>query len=228
MSALAAILFVIAWGLIDWRHFLRIAATSRGDAAVCLGTFVATLIAPLAYAVFIGIILNLALYLRKAGQLHMNELVQAAGGRYIERPISDRGGGQRVVFLQVEGDLFFALADELEDRLTALANSPVRAVVLRLKRTHSLDSTVLEVLERFVRQMHARGAHVVLCGLRPELRSRIDAFGLSALIGEANLFDTGIGIFTSAKQALQRARELVQASLDADGLEDDGQWDWNI
>ncbi len=215
MSALAAIMFVIAWGLIDWHHFLRIAATSRGDAAVCLGTFLATLVAPLAYAVFIGIVLNLALYLRKAGRLHMNELIQAPGGRYLERPIGERGdrgggGGQKVMFLQIEGDLFFALADELDDRLTALARSPVRVVVLRLKRTHSVDSTVLDVLERFIRHMHDRGGHVVLCGLRPQLRERLDAFGISALLGDANLFDTGIGIFTSAKQALQRAHELTR------------------
>lgn len=216
MSSIAAILFVIAYGLVDWRYFRRVARTSRGDFAVLAGTFLATLLMPLAYAVFVGIALNLALYLRKASQLHMLEMIDTPAGPFIERPVSDRHGSRRVMFLQLEGDLFFGLADELSDRLSALGRSGVRVVVLRLKRTHSIDSTVLGVLEDFVHQMRDRDAHVLLCGVRPELKVRLDAYGLTTIIGNDHVFPTGVGVFSSAKLALQRARELVQDSIDAE------------
>ena len=190
----------------DWRYFRRVARTSRGDFAVLIGTFLATLLVPLAYAVFVGIALNLALYLRKASHLHMHEMVDTPAGPFIERPVSDRHGSRRVMFLQLEGDLFFGLADELGDRLSALGRSGVRVVVLRLKRTHSIDSTVLSVLEDFVKQMRDRDAYVLLCGVRPELKERLDAFGITALIGDEHTFEVGYGVFSSAKRALQRAR----------------------
>ncbi|MFA9478303.1 SulP family inorganic anion transporter [Phycisphaerales bacterium AB-hyl4] len=232
MTAIAAVLFVIAWSLIDWAYIRRLLHSQRADAMVCLGTLVATLIVPLAYAVFIGIFLNIALYLRRASQLHIAEMVRTPGGPFVERPVRDRAGQKKVMFLQVEGDLFFGLADELQDRLTSVANSGARVVILRLKRTHSLDATVLSVLERFVQQMQRKGGHVLLCGLRPELYDRLKAFGLVKLIGEDNVFPAEYGVFTSAKRAMHRAKILVGASLDVDRelteVEETEEWAYEI
>jgi len=115
LASLAAVLFVVAYALVDWRHILRIVRTDRADAAVCLITLTATLIAPLKYAVFIGVLLNLALYLRKASQLQLVEMLPTAEGPYRERDF--KAGRERppVVLLQLEGNLFFALADELHE-----------------------------------------------------------------------------------------------------------------
>ncbi|HEY8667851.1 MAG TPA: sodium-independent anion transporter [Tepidisphaeraceae bacterium] len=149
-------------------------------------------------------------------------MVHLPGGRqFIERPLADRTGRQKVLFLQVEGELFFGVADELSDRLLPLLRSEVRVVIFRLKRTHSIDSTVLSVIENFTRDLQQRGGHIILCGVRPELMRVIKAYGLLSLIGRENVFEAGIGIFSSAKQAIARARILVGASIDASHLEDD-------
>ena len=221
MAAIAAILFVVAYGLIDWPYFLRIARSNRGDAAVCFGTFWATLFFPLAYAVFVGIFLNLALYLKRASQLHMTEMVQSTQGPFIERPLRTRSRQRDVVFIQLEGDLFFGLADELRDKLSELSASGVRVVILRLKRTHSIDATVLSVLEAFTHQMHARQAHVILCGIKPELMQCLEGYGVVRQLGQDNVFATGFGVFASAKQALKRARQLIGESIDIEGFDVD-------
>lgn len=222
LPALAAILFVIAAGLIDWRYFRRLLRSERADAAVCLGTFVATLSLPLAYAVFVGIFLNLALYLRRASQLHMAEMVPTKAGSYVERPLKTREGGHGdVIFIQLEGDLFFALADELQDRLTDLSIGGYRVVIFRLKRTHSIDATILAVLEAWCRHMNEQGRHVLLCGVKEELLDKLRTYGLVDVIGRANVFAAGFGVFTSAKAALQRAREILGSSIDEEGLDQD-------
>ena len=221
MASLAAILFVIAYGLIDWRTFRRMARTSRADAIVCAVTFLATLFVPLEYAVFLGVLLNIALYMRRASHLHMNEMVRARGGPFQERPVTDRAGKSAVVFLSLEGDLFFGVADELQAQLTKVAGSGVRVIILRLKRTHMIDATVLDVLYQFAVNMTERDGYLLLCGVRPELHDRMRAYGLSAAVGEANIFETQFGVFASAKAALRRARDLVGRSIDLDVLVDD-------
>lgn len=218
LSCLAAVLFVIAAGLVDWRYMLRIARTNPADAGVCFTTFAATLLVPLEFAIYVGVFLNIGLYLRQASRLHIAEMVRSPGGPFVERPIADRRGGASVMFLQLEGDLFFGVADELQDRLTRLANSEVRVIVLRLKRTLSLDSTVLGVLQQFAMTMKERDKHVVLCGVKEETVRRMQAFGLVDAIGQENVFQTQYGVFTSAKQALARARHLVGQSIDTSGL----------
>lgn len=224
-ATLAAVLIVIAVGLIDWPTLRRIGRTSRGDLAVAVVTFAATLLAPLEYAVFIGIFLNIALYLRRASKLHLAEVVPTAGGPFLERPILDRSGERQVVFLQLEGELFFGVADELQDQLAAVQRSGARVVILRLKRTHSIDATVLHVLETFAAEMRRRGGHVLLCGVRDELMRRLKGYGLIDQLGRENVFAASIGVWSSAKRALKRARELVGRSIDETGFEDDEEAD---
>ncbi len=221
LSALAGVLFVIAWGLIDWRYMMRIARSSQSDAAVCLTTFIATLVAPLEYAIFIGILLNIGLFLRKASRLHLNRMVHKEGGPFVEMPIHDRVGHEQVLFLQLEGDLFFAVADELQDRLQVILDSPVTVVIFRLKRTHMIDTTVLDVLEDFVEDMKRRNRHVILCGVKTELMRILQRYGLVGLIGRDNVFPAGDNVFSSAKAALNRARELVARSIDLKPIQDE-------
>ncbi len=220
-AALAGLLFVIAVGLIEWSYIPRVLKASRPDALVCGITFAATLFVPLEYAIFTGIFLNIALYLRQASRLHVMEMVPGkSGSAFQERELTDRSGGTQVIFLQVEGDLFFGVADELRDRLAHLSRegSGVKVVVFRLRRTHSIDSTALYVLEQFTRDMQARRGHVILCGVRPDLTPVIRNFGLLKLIGQENFFETGLGVFASAQEALQRARQLAGVSIDLAGI----------
>ncbi len=218
LASLAAVLFTIAYDLIDWRTIRRVVRTSRSDASVCLATFAATLTIPLVYALFLGVLLNIALYLRRASRLHLAEMVSHGDDperpQFIERPLVpagevDEDAQQAVVFLQLQGDLFFGLADELEARLSELAASRTRVVIIRLKRTLSIDSTVLAVFERFAAAMADVGGHVILCGVHPELTTTLRAYGIIDRIGEDCFFEATPGVFASAERALERARQLA-------------------
>jgi hypothetical protein len=95
-----------------------------------------------------------------------------------------------------------------------------------------IDSTVLSVLDRFARNMRDRDKFVVLCGIREELMTSFTQYGLVSVVGEENVFPTSFGVFTSAKQALRRAQQLVNRSLDTRDypldLEDDQGWAYEI
>jgi len=219
MACLAAILLIIAFNLIQWREILRTVATNREDAIVCLTTLVATLIAPLEYAIFIGVFLNIALFVRRSSRLQMIQMVTTGPdhNQFIEEPIRDTQGQQSVLFLQMEGNLFFGVADELEDRLSRVAGQQVPVVIIRLKRTSAIDSTVLHVMEQFIRQMQSQNGHVLLCGVKPDLYAQLKAYGLVDLLGEKAVFPASHDVYSSARQALAYARTLTgdQAELKA-------------
>lgn len=218
-AALAGVLFVVAYGLFEFRHFFRLMKADRSDSAVFAVTFLATILLPLQYAVFIGIFLNIAFYLRTSAKLHIAEMIATDTGGFMERPVYDKASGERrVIFIQLEGELFFAIADQLRDQLAGMMRSGVRVVVMRLKRCHSIDGTVLDVLENFVRDMKQRDRHVLLCGVRPEVMRTLRSYGLLEQIGKDNVFAAEQGVFTSARRALQRARTLVGVSIDTSDI----------
>lgn len=219
MASIAAILFPIAWGLIDLDYVRKLRHSNRADLWVCVATFMATLALPLEIAVFTGVFLTLALYLRRARQLYITEMVggdddprQPAG--WTERPLRANAAcdpRRAVSFLQIEGNLFFASADDLQDRfIRVLAQKDVRVLILRLKRTHMVDATVMHTIESFAQQMGGEGRHLILCGLRPRMRERMIAFGLGQVVGQDNLIVSGEKPFDAARAAVKRAHELVE------------------
>ncbi|MBB6431148.1 SulP family inorganic anion transporter [Algisphaera agarilytica] len=229
MTSIAAILFVIAYGLIDLDYVRRIAKSNPADHLVCIGTFVATLILSLEIAVFVGIFLTIALYLQRARQLYITEMVRTPGvaSGFIERPLkgdkpqsicgegdADHDADPDIVFLQVEGNLFFAAADDLQDRFNDLLASDARAVILRLKRTHMVDATIMHVIEQFNRQMKKADRHLILCGLRPRMYDRMREYGLVDDLGEENVIVSDNEPFSAAKAAVERARLLVGPKAD--------------
>jgi SulP family sulfate permease len=229
-AAMAGVLMVVAWGLLELGYFFRIYRADRSDALVFAVTFFSTILLPLQYAVFIGILLNIAFYLRTSSRLHIAEMIQTETGSFIERPIYDRAGERKIIFLQLEGELYFAIADQLQEQLSTIGRSGVRVVVMRLKRCHSIDATVLYVLDQFTADLKRRGGHVILCGVRPEALKVIRAYGLDRTIGTDNIFPSDSGIFTSAKKALARARQLVDTSIDASRfkIDEEGELTYDI
>ncbi len=229
LAALAAILLVVAVKLVDMPNIVRVIRTSRSDGLVLVATFLSALLLPLAYAIYFGIFLNIAIYLRQAGQLHLAELVETADGAFHERTYELTGeSAQDVLFLQIDGSLFFAVVDDLSDRLDAIVKSKVQVVVLRFKRVHHIDANALFALERFVEAMHGSGGHVILCGIRPELAKRMDSFGATKLIGEANIFLESDNLHEGAKQALARARTIIASHEAAVAPDEPTEWMYNI
>ncbi|NDB00813.1 MAG: SulP family inorganic anion transporter, partial [Betaproteobacteria bacterium] len=69
-AAMAGILFVVAWGLIDFRHIREIIQAGRQESAVLAVTFVATLTLQLEFAIYAGVLLSLMLYLHPRCKAH--------------------------------------------------------------------------------------------------------------------------------------------------------------
>jgi len=220
MSALAAILFVIAYGLVDYRYFRRTFRYSRHDAAVCVITFLSTLLLPLQYAVFVGVFLNIGMYPQQVSKLRIAEVIapeDSEQGPFTEHPVTDETGKKQVVFLALEGDLFFPMAQDLSERLTRIEASGARVVILRLTRTFSMDASVLDAIYDFVEKMKHRNGHVVFCGLQAPVREMLDEYGIVRFVGEDNVFLRGSKVLHSSRQALQRARALlVESEADDD------------
>ncbi len=188
---------------------VRRAIRTRGDAAVMVATFVATLWIDLVQALYLGVFLSLALLVRRAGRLQMMEIVRAGGGRFREIALDERSGTMPAVLLHIEGDLNFAVASELSDRMREIAERGARVVVLRLKRARHLDATVLEALRQTFAEMRARGITVVLCGLTDEVAALLEASELAAVLGPEGLLRAGPRLFEGFERALLQARKLL-------------------
>jgi SulP family sulfate permease len=208
-ACLGAVVVWIGVRMFDLGRARWVFRWSRADGLVLVCTWAATLLVPIQYAIYFGVVLSLAMLVRRVGALHLVEMVEATPGTFREIEIDDDTGKSAVVLLQLEGDLFFGVVEELEERLGRIAANGARAIVVRMKRAHAIDATAAEALAAFAARYRAAGGRILLCGLKADRLDQIRRSQLGEALGADNLLATTPRPFASVRQALDLARRSV-------------------
>lgn len=162
-SALAALLIVIAYELIDFKLLKICFRTTKRDASVLIVTCVACLFLQLDMALFIGIALSLVLYLRLAANTIVLEYAFTEKGHF--RPIDSEHKrlDSRIRIINMEGNLFFGSIDSLQRELEdIIKNEEVRSIILRFNNVHHLDASICHYLELLAINLMKQGKSLYL------------------------------------------------------------------
>jgi len=170
VASMAAILFLVAWGLIDFHHIATIARASRGEAGVLAATFLATLILHLEMAILAGIMLSLLLYLRRTSRPALRSIVPDPASP--QRRFRERRPGEaecpQLQMLRIEGSLYFGAVDHVAEYLHQIEERrPAQKHLLVLaKSMNFVDVAGAELLAREARRRRERGGGLYFYGLR--------------------------------------------------------------
>ena len=66
--AIAGLILFVAWRLIDFRQIAYFITTSRAEAAILAATFITGVVTQIDFAIFVGVIASLALFLYRSSQ----------------------------------------------------------------------------------------------------------------------------------------------------------------
>ena len=213
--ALAGLLLVTAARLVDFKRLIYTLKASRYDAGLVIVTAFTGVAIDLDKSVLLGVILSILLFVPRAAKLKAKELIVAP-----ERVVRERVPGDPVdpsiIIYDLEGELFFGAAPELDRYLVALhqriaddPNGPVKFVVLRLKRVRHPDVVCIERIEHFLREETARGVTILLAGVRPDTLGDLAQCRDPKLVpGRAHLPRRRRGILGDAQGRAPRPRPL--------------------
>ena len=212
-SALAGILMLSSWRLVDRRQLAYYLRTTRFDAWIVILTAVSAVAVSVEFCVLIGVFMSFILYVPRAARVQMTELTMTSDRVVRERHESDPPCN-RIRIYSLEGEFFFGAAPELEQHFEAIveaAKTGAKVVILRLKRVRNPDAVCMHVLDRFYEQMHEANVNVLLCGIRPDFMKVLNASGLIDRVGPERVFvfeETG-KFWTSTLEAMRVAYQLV-------------------
>jgi sulfate permease, SulP family len=216
-ACLGAIIMWIAVSMVDLESARSVWRWSRADAIVLVMTYVSTLVFAIQYAIYLGVVMSLAMLVRRIGQLQVVEMVEVAPRVYREIEIDAQTGSSALVLLGLEGDLFFGVVEELEEHLSRIAANGARVIIIRMKRAHAIDATAAESLATFALQFQARGGRLMLCGLKPDLHAQIVRSHLGDVLGPDNVLLTDRRYHGSLRRAIARARRKMPGRGDLRG-----------
>ncbi len=182
-AALAGVLMVTAWRMNEWpaiRHMF--AKRNRGAILKYLITLAATVTFDLTIAIIIGLIVSAFVFVVISSRLEVassrvkNELLHNC-----PQNVEQEHAGTTVIYMT--GPLFFGNAEKLFEQVRADIKSSEK-IIFSMRGVSAIDSTGAEVMLDVVKQCVSEQVCVIICGLRREVRNRLDIAGVTELIGE--------------------------------------------
>jgi SulP family sulfate permease len=210
IAALAGSLLHVALILVDPRKIKTSMLTTRADRWGLLITFLLVLVlSHLEQALMVGIAVSLVIVTRRAERVEMHRIDIGDDGELHESDFHGPRSGERVIALDVQGELFFATVDIFEQRLRPLTTSGTRVLILRLRNARNLDSTICEGIVRLADAMKGNGGRIVFSGVPSGTEGTLRRAGVVDRLGERCLFPTEGRVYRSTRHAIEWAQENV-------------------
>ncbi|MBQ3508351.1 MAG: sulfate permease [Clostridia bacterium] len=180
MPIIAAILFMVAYNMSEWRHFVHICRFSpKSDILVLVVTFGLTVVFDLVVAIAVGLVLAAVLFIKR-----MSDVTYVR--RWEDRLEGDektRSIPEGTVVYEIHGPMFFADAEKFTD---FTLDGDTRAVILRMSNVPSIDATVMKNLEVLLTACESHGVTLILSHVNEQPMKVMKKAGFCERVGEVN------------------------------------------
>lgn len=206
MASLAAVLFMVSWGMSDIKHFMQIAKISPSDRTILFLTFALTVMVDLTVAIGVGVTFASLLFMR-----HMARSVEVREQRKLAE-YENKDGDEvpsveedveipaEISVLQINGPLFYGFASEFCDKLKAVEKMP-RILILRMRFMPYLDASGENSIEDIIKVCKEHKTFVIFSAVRPQPRTILEKAGIHKNLDGA--------IAVDFEHALEMAKQLI-------------------
>lgn len=201
MPTIAAILFIVAYNMCQWRIFLQLVKTApKSDILVLVVTFVLTVVFDLVVAIEIGMILACLLFIKR-----MSEETKAESWVYTDDDTVAVNENLRMLpaairVYEVSGPLFFGASDAIEH---IIVEESAKCLVLRMRAVPALDSTAMNALTALTKTCESKGVTIVFSHVNEQPMKAMKKAGFTELVGAENFCP-------NITAALERAEEIIK------------------
>ena len=209
LSALAAILLMVAYNMGDWEEIPEILKLSAADIAVWLLTLTLTVVTDLTFAVEVGMVLAALTFIRKVSR---TTTVSRVTRDYVEdsrvHVLQGKDIPPYAAVFRVHGPFLFGTTDKFEEILRGMNELPP-IVILRLRNMTAIDATGLGAIRDLADEVHSSGRTLLLCGAREQPSQLMQQAEFERHVGREN-------IVPSINDAIQRSNELYTSQYASD------------
>ena len=202
MTALSAILIVVAYNMSGWRTFKELLKAPKSDIAVLLITFGCTVIFDLVVAIGFGMIMTMALFMKRVSDT--TEIRDLVDEEVFDDEITKvlRKANGKINVYQVNGPMFFGVVQDFISKMKEL-EATTEVVILDMRHTHAVDATAIDAMTKLLKQCEKLNIKLYLTHVQEQPMKVLNKMGFSIKVGEDNIFET-------KTEAIEDAYEYVK------------------
>ena len=184
MPTIAAILFVVAYNMCQWRTFVHLCKTApKSDILVLVITFVLTVVFDLVVAIEVGMLMAVILFMKR-----MSDESAVSSWKYYD-PDEDPDGPElkivpkHVRVYEISGPMFFGDADSLA---TIDFKDFTKVIVIRMRGVPALDATAMHAMEQLYDRCSQKGIKLVFSHVNEQPYHTMERSGFIEKVGKDN------------------------------------------
>jgi len=193
VAAMGGVILLVAYNLIDFPHIKDIFKTNRSETAIFLVTFFSTLFLELEFAIYIGVLLSLVIFLAKTSKPQITMLAPDDSEK--RRPLINVQTHPlpqcpQLNMLRIDRAIYFGSVSYLQNKLQQIQSTTgIKHILLVASRVNYVDMAGGEMLVREAKRLQSLGGGLYICGLKAELWQFFAESGFLKNIGARYFYD---------------------------------------
>ncbi len=184
MPTIAAILFVVAYNMSEWREFVAIIKNSpKSDSLVLVATFVLTVVFDLVVAIVVGIILATVLFMKRMSDETRVRGWVSPDGENDPDSIRLKEVPAGTMVYEITGPIFFGASDKIADIFRAADH---KVVILRMRAVPAVDASGIHTFENIIEICKKQNMTLILSHVNEQPMKTFKKAGMVEEIGEEN------------------------------------------
>ncbi len=184
MPVIAAILFMVAYNMCEWRQFVKICKTApKSDITVLVLTFALTVIFDLVVAIEIGLLVAAFLFMKRMADVtHIRPWTRS------DEKVSDDNGRLKKIppktqVFEINGPMFFVTSDKFA---SIPIKEGVKVIIIRMRNIPALDISAMQSFEEVYKLCKKKNIRVLFSHVNEQPMSVIQKSGFYEMVGEEN------------------------------------------
>ncbi len=209
LAILAVIMVHVAYRMFEYHQFDALRRVTRGELAIAGATFVLTVLVDLTYGVAFGLGVAALTMILRLKEISVLRVVRPESDPAMGRDsLRENSLPKEIVIFRIEGVFFYAVADDLPERVEKLlsARPETRVLIFRISKMLSIDFHGLVVLDEVLASLRSQGIHVIFCDAQPHPSTLMHKYKFLDDLGLENLCG-------DMESSLKRANDLISTEV---------------
>ncbi|PAT01294.1 sodium-independent anion transporter [Candidatus Izimaplasma bacterium ZiA1] len=203
LPSLAAILFIVAYNMSEWRKFKMLLKSPKSDIIVLLTTFLLTVFFDLVLAIEVGLLLSVLLFMKRMSEvsdISVKNLDFAEDeDDFLYTSLTKKYDlSEAIKMYQINGPFFFGAAYKFVEAISLLGKD-TKVLIIGMKHIPALDATAIHTFKETVKLLEAKDVKLLVTGLSRQPYKALEKADVINIIGEEN-------IFSNIKEAVKKAK----------------------
>ncbi|CCV10304.1 SulP family inorganic anion transporter [Mesorhizobium sp. STM 4661] len=181
LAALAGVLAVVCWNMVEKQAFATLLRASRGDALVLMATFLIVIFRDLTEGIIVGFALGSILFIDRMAK----SIAVEADQSLVQEDVADRASAYDsseasdadTVVYRISGAFFFGAASTVGTVLDRIADQR-KNFILDCSAVPFFDSTAANVVEGAAHKARRAGVRFIISGASPQTRRMLINHGV--------------------------------------------------